>query len=403
MSEKRIIEPEDFPWLDYKRYTFSMGVEKSGVLFLSGETASEYDPASNRVVCKGNIVEQTRLAYEKIKRVLEAAGGSFNNVVRTVDYVNPQGLADYRGTAAVRQEYFDGSWPVATGIMVERLLRPDALIEVDAIAVLDAKKESVNPGWARYDRLTYQPGVRAGDLLCLSGMIGTFDYTGSGEELPRSTAAEQTVAIYDTMGPVLKAAGASPGDLVKTMDYITPACVSGYGSTAELRRQFSQGVLPASSGIVMNSLLRPEALLEIDSIAVMGGQRREVQVPGWAGHRSGLPCPPGIRNGKYLFISGQTALDPRTGSIVGGDDVIAQCRQAYTNIREVVEAAGGTLNDICKTTEFVTPQGLDNYRAVGDLRKELFGAKFPAATGVVVNSVPSPGLLIYVDAIAILD
>jgi enamine deaminase RidA (YjgF/YER057c/UK114 family) len=403
VSEKRIIEPEDFPWLDYKRYTFSMGVEKSGVLFLSGETASEYDPASNRVVCKGNIVEQTRLAYEKIKRVLEAAGGSFNNVVRTVDYVNPQGLADYRGTAAVRQEYFDGSWPVATGIMVERLLRPDALIEVDAIAVLDAKKESVNPGWARYDRLTYQPGVRAGDLLCISGMIGTFDYTGSGEERPRSTAAEQTVAIYDTMGQVLKAAGANPGDLVKTMDYITPACVSGYGSTAELRRQFSQGVLPASSGIVMNSLLRPEALLEIDSIAVMGGQRREVQVPGWAGHRSGLPCPPGIRNGKYLFISGQTALDPRTGSIVGGDDVIAQCRQAYTNIREVVEAAGGTLNDICKTTEFVTPQGLDNYRAVGDLRKELFGAAFPAATGVVVNSVPSPGLLIYVDAIAILD
>jgi enamine deaminase RidA (YjgF/YER057c/UK114 family) len=403
VSEKRIIEPDDFPWLDYKRYTFSMGVEKSGVLFLSGETASEYDPASNRVVCKGNIVEQTRLAYEKIKRVLEAAGGSFNNVVRTVDYVNPQGLADYRGTAAVRQEYFDGSWPVATGIMVERLLRPDALIEVDAIAVLDAKKESVNPGWARYDRLTYQPGVRAGDLLCISGMIGTFDYTGSGEERPRSTAAEQTVAIYDTMGQVLKAAGANPGDLVKTMDYITPACVSGYGSTAELRRQFSQGVLPASSGIVMNSLLRPEALLEIDSIAVMGGQRREVQVPGWAGHRSGLPCPPGIRNGKYLFISGQTALDPRTGSIVGGDDVIAQCRQAYTNIREVVEAAGGTLNDICKTTEFVTPQGLDNYRAVGDLRKELFGATFPAATGVVVNSVPSPGLLIYVDAIAILD
>ena len=403
MSEKRIIEPDDFPWLDYKRYTFSMGVEKSGVLFLSGETASEYDPASNRVVCKGNMVEQTRLAYEKIKRVLEAAGGSFNNVVRTVDYVNPQGLADYRGTAAVRQEYFDGSWPVATGIMVEKLLRPDALIEVDAIAVLDAKKESVNPGWARYDRLTYQPGVRAGDLLCISGMIGTFDYTGSGEERPRSTAAEQTVAIYDTMGQVLKAAGANPGDLVKTMDYITPACVSGYGSTAELRRQFSQGVLPASSGIVMNSLLRPEALLEIDSIAVMGGQRREVQVPGWAGHRSGLPCPPGIRNGKYLFISGQTALDPRTGSIVGGDDVIAQCRQAYTNIREVVEAAGGTLNDICKTTEFVTPQGLDNYRAVGDLRKELFGAAFPAATGVVVNSVPSPGLLIYVDAIAILD
>ena len=73
-----------FPWLDYRRYTFSMGVEKGGLLFISGQTASQYASELGRVVCRGGVVEQTRLAYEKISTVLEAAGASFDNVVKTV-------------------------------------------------------------------------------------------------------------------------------------------------------------------------------------------------------------------------------------------------------------------------------------------------------------------------------
>ena len=51
---KNIIEvdPAKFPWLDLNRYTFCMGAENSGFLYLSGQTASEYDPMLVRVVCK---------------------------------------------------------------------------------------------------------------------------------------------------------------------------------------------------------------------------------------------------------------------------------------------------------------------------------------------------------------
>ena len=54
----------------------------------------------------------------------------------------PAFVADegYRGTADVRREYFRNGFPAATGIVVKELLRPDALIEIDAIAVLDEKK-----------------------------------------------------------------------------------------------------------------------------------------------------------------------------------------------------------------------------------------------------------------------
>ena len=404
MSEKRIFYPEPFPWLDYRRYTFSMGVEKKGVLFISGQSASQYDSGVGQVVCKGNVVEQMRLAYEKLKTVLEAAGASFAQVVNTVDYLTPQALAGYRGTADVRREYFKGSWPASTGVVVERLLRSDALIEVDAVAVLDARKESINPGSAPYDHLTFHPAVRAGDLLYLSGFTGHRHEAGTVPGHAKSPAAEQTAAIYETIGAVLQEAGATPGDLVKTLDYITPLCMDGYGSTQEVRQRFSRGASPASTGVVMNRLLRPEALIEVETTAVLGGQREEVLVPEWPPpHEGGSTSPPAVKKGRFLYLSGQVSLDHRTGSIVGGGDVIAQARQVYSNIRQVVEAAGGTVDDIVKTTEFITPQGLEGYRRVAELRREVFQRDFPAATGVVVNSLLRPGLLIQSDAIAILD
>ena len=72
---KNIIEvdPAKFPWLDLNRYTFCMGAENAGILYLSGQTASEYDPQQGRVVCKGDLLDQTRVIYEKLAVVLEAA------------------------------------------------------------------------------------------------------------------------------------------------------------------------------------------------------------------------------------------------------------------------------------------------------------------------------------------
>ena len=402
MNEKRIIAPKPFPWLDYSRYSVSMGVEKGGIVFISGQTASQYDSSLGRVVCRGGVVEQIDLIYEKIRLVLEAAGASFGNVVKTVDYLTPRALPDYGGTADVRREYFKGSWPASTGIVVEQLLRPDALIEVDAVAALSAAKEAVNPGWPRYDRLTYHPAVQAGDLLCLSGFTGHPADRGTTREGTRGTPAGQTAVICEGIDAVLRQAGASHGDLLKTVDYITPACLGGYDSTEEARLQLCRDSLPASSGLVVNRLLREEALIEIETVAVLGGHRQEVHPAGWSHHYSHQSCPPAVKKGKFLFLSGQTAHDYRTGSVVGEGDIVAQARQAYGNIQEVVEAAEGTIQDIVKTTEFITSDGLRNYRAVGDLRRDFFQKDFPAATGVVVNSLLRPGLLIQVDAIAIL-
>jgi enamine deaminase RidA (YjgF/YER057c/UK114 family) len=122
------------PWNFGGRYTFSPAVRKGNLLFISGMTATDN---KGNVVGVGDIVAQTRHIFEKMKEVLAAAGGSFDDIVKTVDYITT--VEGYKGTADVRREYFKNGFPAATGIVVKELLRPEALIEIDAIAVLDGK------------------------------------------------------------------------------------------------------------------------------------------------------------------------------------------------------------------------------------------------------------------------
>jgi len=130
---KRIVVNPGWEW--YKKLTFAPAVRKGNMLFISGQDASEIDPATGKLVFKGDIEEQTRVIYEKIKAILEAAGASFDDVVWTTDYVTT--MENYRATAEVRRQYFGDSFPASTGIMVKGLVYEEALIEIDAVAVLD--------------------------------------------------------------------------------------------------------------------------------------------------------------------------------------------------------------------------------------------------------------------------
>lgn len=120
------------PWAFTERYTFSPAVRKGNLLFISGLTATDN---RGNIVGPGDIVTQTRNIFEKLEALMAEAGGSMDDIVKTVDYITTK--QGYKGTAEVRREYFKNGFPAATGIVVRELLRPDALIEIDAVAVLD--------------------------------------------------------------------------------------------------------------------------------------------------------------------------------------------------------------------------------------------------------------------------
>ena len=130
---KRIYSRVDPPsgWSD--SLTFSAAVRVGNQLFVSGMTALGPD---GRIVAPGDIAAQARYIYlEKILPVLQAAGGGFEHVVETVEYVTT--FEGYKETAAVRREVFGGPpFPAATGVMVSGLVRQNALIEIRATAVL---------------------------------------------------------------------------------------------------------------------------------------------------------------------------------------------------------------------------------------------------------------------------
>ena len=398
------VDPQKFPWLDLNRYTFCLGAESGGILYLAGQTASEYDPSVGAVVCKGDLLAQTRVIYEKLGVVLEAAGMSFDNVVQTVDYIDPAALPQYRETGAIRREFLGGTPVGSTGICVERLLRPDALLEVSAVAVRDEKR-AVNPGYDRYGALTYVPGVVAGDTLWTSGFVGNDEVDGQAS-FPQDTGVQMGLT-YEIVGSVLAAAGAAPSDVVKTLEYVSPQAWLQYdGGAAESRSAFFKGDYPANTGITVNRLLRPEGHVEVEAVAVLdrpstSSVREEIQVPGWEASYSGATYVPGVKKGRMLQLSAQSGVDHATASVVAPFDIVAQAEQAYGNLARVLAEGGYSMDDVVNTIEWVPPNGLSTYRRVGEVRRKFFGEPvsrygaggFPSATGVSMHRIRRPGPL----------
>lgn len=111
------------------------------------------------------------------------------------------------------------------------------------------------------------------------------------------------------------------------------------------------------------------------------------------------PYSPGIRAGQLLFLSGQIALDPQTGVLVG-DDVAAQTEQVFRNIGALLRAAGGEFAHIVRTTVFLSD--LNDFAAMNAVYARYFGAPPPARSTVEVRRLPRDAR-VEIDVIAVLS
>ncbi len=103
--------------------------------------------------------------------------------------------------------------------------------------------------------------------------------------------------------------------------------------------------------------------------------------------------------GEIVFTSGLNAIDEH-GTLQAPGDVAGQARVIYQKLAVILATAGGSLADIVKTTDYIVSR--DGFRATADVRREFLGPDFPAATGVVVTELLGRGVLIEIDAIAVL-
>ncbi|MDH3233840.1 MAG: RidA family protein [Alphaproteobacteria bacterium] len=103
--------------------------------------------------------------------------------------------------------------------------------------------------------------------------------------------------------------------------------------------------------------------------------------------------------GTLVFISGMTARKP-DGSIAGLGDIEEQTRQVCENLKAAVEAAGGTLDDICRVDVYI--RNMEHFDRIHKIRRQYFKAPPPASTMVEVTKFTSPDYLIEINAIAVL-
>jgi len=103
--------------------------------------------------------------------------------------------------------------------------------------------------------------------------------------------------------------------------------------------------------------------------------------------------------GRLVFISGMTARKA-DGTIAGIGDVSEQTRQVCENLKAAVEAAGGTLADICRVDVYV--RNIEDFERIHAVRREYFKPPLPASTMVEVAKMVAPEYLIEISAIAVL-
>jgi 2-iminobutanoate/2-iminopropanoate deaminase len=133
--------------------------------------------------------------------------------------------------------------------------------------------------------------------------------------------------------------------------------------------------------------------------------------PGYKGGLGGRAWSPGLKVGPWLFLSGITPVDYDAGINVGrGDprpmtpgkiDPEAQWRQVLSNIKEMLESAGGSMNDVVMANVFVTDMHF--YYEYEWVRKEFFGEPYPVSTAVEVGSLVHPDWILEIEVIAYIE
>jgi reactive intermediate/imine deaminase len=123
---KEIITPSNV----HQTKGYAHAIKVGNTIYCAGQVGMRED---------GQLIEgfegQAKQAFENLKRVLQAAGANLSDVVKTITYVKTmESMSDYR---EVRKSYFGDHHPAATLIQVAGLARPELLIEIEAIAVVE--------------------------------------------------------------------------------------------------------------------------------------------------------------------------------------------------------------------------------------------------------------------------
>ena len=207
----------------------------------------------------------------------------------------------------------------------------------------------------------------------------------------------QAAVTMERMGSVLEQLGATLDDVVHTNVYFVTS--KGWREAAHIRgRYFKVG--PTSTGVIIPTLAEPGYLIQIDAIAVLGTPKQYADPPTPNVVKElnlEVPFRQGVKCGNTIYTSGQVAVG-RAGSVLHPNDIAGQTRVAMENLSRLMAELGATTEDVVRKNTYYV--GVKDYRKTVPIRSEYFKAG-TCATGVGVDALVVPGLLIEMEVVAI--
>jgi 2-iminobutanoate/2-iminopropanoate deaminase len=387
---------------------WSLGRRAGGTLFVSGQPG---------VSLEGKIVgedtqSQTLQAFENLRLVLEAAGLAFSDIAKVrLFFREPE---DYVAMNEVRIPYYEkhfpeGNFPASTAIATGPLAVGGLAIEIEAFASANKRCYDTDKIVKQIPlNLAKQPhwrlGAVADDLLWTTGQPG-LDLEC---KLVGPDAASQTEQCLLNTGYILEAGGFEWGDVLRLSTFISDTSV--FGEMLEvrnefLRKQFPDGAYPAST-TVQGMMPPPGMLVEIEAVARKGDRgiivsdRVAATMPGAAEQPL---YSQGVRSGNWVFLSGQTGVNPN--GQLAGRDVGSQAAQMLSNVEELLQAAGGGFGDILHVTLYL--RNMDDYEGLNEVRNPFYRERFPegdyAASTAIRGASPADDVLVEMEVIAWID
>ena len=157
--------------------------------------------------------------------------------------------------------------------------------------------------------------------------------------------------------------------------------------------------------LFVSSLILLLSLIVVSSSAFSASAKNNMSPSHKATETKDAPTPVGpysqaVLTGNTLYVSGQVAIDPASGDMVGGGDVEAETRQVLKNMEAVLKEAGATSHNVVRTTVFLADLG--DFAKVNALYAEYFdGPISPARACVQVAALPKAAR-VEIDCIAVL-
>jgi 2-iminobutanoate/2-iminopropanoate deaminase len=127
------------------------------------------------------------------------------------------------------------------------------------------KQVRVDPGWAWAKKLNISAGVKVGDTVYISGTVA-FDREGA--VIGGDSVYEKSKQVFINIEEALVSTGASMADVIKITTFLTD--ISGYGEFGKARTEAFPSGVPASAAYEISALIKPELLVEVEAIAVVG-------------------------------------------------------------------------------------------------------------------------------------